>query len=91
MKVRDDLELPRGVSVIEKPDGRFVVRCSCDWSDWSGSLTVAVLLGFQHAKYNAWCFIHRNLTPVGADPVTSPGPERGSHLDHGEEGDELDA
>lgn len=62
-------KIPKGMSVIELRNGLFRARCGCDWTSSPQTEDRAYEAAVDHARTNGWCYIHRNLTPVGADPI----------------------
>lgn len=70
----DKPTLPRGCSLVDR-GGCVTARCACDWFTTCTTIDQAIDAAFEHARTDAWCYVHRNLTPVGADPVTG-GPRR---------------
>lgn len=61
--------LPHGCSLVDR-GGCVTARCACDWFATRTTTDQAIDAAFEHARTDAWCYVHRNLTPVGADPVT---------------------
>lgn len=66
--------LPRGCTITDHGT-HVTARCACDFQTTWASMDFAAAALVNHARYDAWCHIHRNLTPVGADPVMG-GEER---------------
>lgn len=62
--------LPQGMRLIPRTTGFYQVTCNCDWrSNLMAGKDSAIDAAIDHARRDAWCSVHRNLTPVGADPV----------------------
>lgn len=71
--MRDDL--PYGCTLVDR-GGCVTARCACDWIATRATTDQARDAAVEHARTDAWCYVHRNLTPIGDDPVMGDPPRR---------------
>lgn len=65
----DEVPLPRRMAARVVRPGVWSIRCACDWTTTTIRPSKIAELADRHARLDAFCYVHRNLSPVGEDPI----------------------